>query len=247
MAMPSGRVKAWLGRVFQSLPDGIAKRALRHAFLRLTGRVPLSLLVSKGDTLVSVGEPYPDNVDTYAYSVGSEGRVILVEPEEQNVKNLRAHIESRSYANVTVVPKGAWNAKGQQTLLLSEGVSAHRLKVEDITHYNDLGGYEGSTVIEVDTIDNLMKELDVGSVDFMTITVNGMELQVLEGGERTLPRTRWLFVVGRGRRTDTGVSINGEIAAFLRERGFITYITPPRQKLQGWGIVDGDVYAWRRD
>ena len=196
MATLSGRVKPWLGRVCQFLPDRIAKIALRHAFLKLTGRVPLPLLVRKGDTLVSVGQLSPDKVDMYVYSVGPEGHVIIVEPEKENVKNLRARIESKSYKNITVVLKGAWNAKGQQTLLLSEGTNAHRVSVEGFTHYNDLVGYAGSTIIEVDTMDNMMRELNVGSIDFAIISVNGMELQVLEGMERTLPRTRRLFVVG---------------------------------------------------
>ena len=239
--------KIWFG-----FPEGILKDQLRALGLRLVKTFPTELTLRKGETVVQVGStPEPEDEEggevlTMAQIVGKSGRVIAIEPEERNIAGLRKKLEEKSLKNVTLIPKGAWSRKGKLRFLLSPHALDHRIEMPEVLHDNDLrpGNYQGFTEIEVDTIDNVLRDLGIDKVDYVKITVNGAELEVLKGMEETLKQDLRLWV--KGHAIKDGHPINSDIVSLLENKGFIAQII-------GGGIAPiskdfvraGDVYAER--
>ena len=107
--------------------------------------------------------------------------------------------------------------------------------------------------IDVDTVDNILAELGFDRVDYAEITVNGAELQVLEGMQKTLANTKRVFVSGYA-RTISGKPMNRRTEAMLRALGLRTKITTRAEPTQAgfdtravehWGRQEGHVFAWR--
>jgi FkbM family methyltransferase len=235
-----------LGRL---IPDGALRERLWALVLALRPTLPKELVANRGDVVLAVGTPRPATVDRFVNIVGHSGTVVVIEADPTNAERLTDHVASHRIANVTVVPKGAWNAKGQHRLRIANHPGDHRLDVDSIVHDNDLReDYASSTIVEVDTADSILTDLGLDDTDigFVEITVNGVEVQVLEGMEKTLTRTSRLFVKGHARDTQTGAPINTTISAFLNDEGFRTTITRPSKSRAGeWGLREGDVFAWR--
>jgi FkbM family methyltransferase len=238
---------ALLRGVARTIPPGLSER-LWLAVLSVRPAVPKELLARRGDSVVQVGTPKPETIRRLQRIVGREGKVVVIEPEPATVQRQADYLRSQSLANVVLVPKAAWNERATRTLLIADRPGDHRLDMDAIVHDNDLvaGGYRGRTEVEADTLDNILDEAGVEQAAFVEIAVNGAELQVLEGMERSLGRTWRLFVKGHARSAESGEPINARIEEILRARGFRTKRTrPTRSRAESWGPREGDVFAWR--
>jgi 23S rRNA A1618 N6-methylase RlmF len=98
----------------------------------------------------------------------------------------------------------------------------------------------------VDTIENICRENGVDQADYMEITVNGAEVDAIQGMGEMLQNTKRLWVAGLTRDTETGEPLNKEISKLLQSHGFRTKISKTEKSpLSIWGVLDGHVYAWR--
>lgn len=234
-------------RMWCGFPEGRLKERLRKLGLRFFfKRFPIELTLRKGETIVQVGAIREGQTLTMALIVGENGRVIAIEPEKANLEALRQKLEEKSVKNVTLVPKGAWSEKGKRRLFLSPHSADHKIEVPGVLHDNDLRpeNYQSFTEIEVDTVDNILRDLEISSVDYAKITVNGAELEVLKGMEETLRGDVRLWV--KGHALKDGQPINKAIASFLEERGFFVQIGKRRGAVISKDFIrEGDVYATR--
>ncbi len=135
---------------------------------------------SAGDTVVEMGAYMGFYTLYLAQKTGESGRVIAIEPMEDNLKFLRKNIAFNGFDNVEIIDKGVWkkndtlsftrNMKDKQSasLVLNEGVKEE---------FN----------IEVRSLDHIMEQCTVKHVDFMIIQLNGTELEALEGLELLNP------------------------------------------------------------
>lgn len=249
-------VLACLRVVGGAVPEGGLKNRTRAFLLSLRKALPRELMAGAGDTVVQVGMWRRANLERLARCVGRAGRVILVEADPKVAAQAESWIEESELANLTVVSKGAGKTRGRKEFLVGTSSGYSRLKDSDARMVTEVGGnaFETTVEIEVDTIDNILGELGVESVDYVEITVNGLELQVLEGMTRTLPRTRRLFLSGYARTAEGEVPTNIGLRDFLQEHGFRTKISrkshpkgvfQTEQHAIEWGPLDGHVFAWR--
>jgi len=138
--------------------------------------------LKQNDVVVDLGAHMGGYAVKAAKAVGDEGRVIAVEPEPGNLSFLRRNIELNKLKNVTVVPKGVWSKKGYIKLYLSKQSLGHSIFPPDIHER-----FTGNCVeIEVDTLDNILGELKVKSIDFIKMDIECSEIEALKGMEETL-------------------------------------------------------------
>ncbi len=232
------------------LPESRVKEAIKLAMLRVQNHVPWRLQVASGQTAIQVGTPNPRTMNRYSKSVGPRGRVLIVEAEPDNVERLRRALPGLPHPNVTIVAKGAWSAPGRLRLVLSPHKADHKFPVPGIAHDNDHrpeNTYERSVEVEVDTLDNIVRAAGLEHVDFVSVTVNGAEIEVLKGCEEILKRRPLkLFVKAHARQAD-GTPINEAVMAMLRARGFTVCRTagePAVGTSPDWRVREGDVYAF---
>jgi FkbM family methyltransferase len=119
-----------------------------------------------GETVVDAGANIGVFTILAAKLVGERGRVIAIEPERKNLKNLRNNLKINGLKNVSVVPKGLWSRREKKKLYLNDAnPGAHTLVGK-----SSLGDAEE---IEVDTLDNILEELGVTRVDFIKMDIEG--------------------------------------------------------------------------
>lgn len=229
-----------------AFPECNLKNKLRCLVHDIVGFFPINLLMKTGDYVVLVGFHSKSMLSRISRIVGESGKVIVIEPEDDNVKGLLDCIKTNSLRNVTLIKKAAWNKEGHHKLLIAKKLGDHKLEQDNIIHDNDFKGHISTKMVEVDTMDNILSKLRINSVDYSEITVNGAELKVLEGMKNTIGNVKRLFVKGHARVKETGKPINQLLVSFLDKHGFKTYITKGSESVaEEWGMRDGDVYAWK--
>lgn len=171
------------------LPEGMLKQKLRKIFyghvyeLYRLGLVKGSCdhekyyKLQKGDTVVNAGANVGLFTIKAAKEVGNQGRVVAIEPDADNVEFLERNVNRAGLKNVIIVPKGLWRGKDKLKLYLAPSPGLHSLikKTES-----------GFVIIEVDTLDNILRELGIKKVDFVKMDIEGAEIQALKGMQEVL-------------------------------------------------------------
>ncbi len=138
-------------------------------------------------TLVDVGA----NVGLYtALALSTEnfaGRVLAVEPHAESrrflARTIEANLAERQRPRVVVSEKAASDRTGPVTLYLNlDNLSDNRLYPDPL-----LGA---QTCVEADTLDNICREAEVDTAQFVKIDVQGAEALVLAGAASLLDRSR---------------------------------------------------------
>ena len=132
----------------------------------------------QGDNVVDAGAHMGVFTVKAAKEVGDEGRVVAVEPDNDNVRFLRRNIELNELHNVIVVHKGLYSQKKLVKFYSSKDNRAHSLDP-------DLADSHKATEIEVDTLDNILQDLGIARVDFIKMNIEGAEIEALKGTRKT--------------------------------------------------------------
>ncbi|MCL0050753.1 FkbM family methyltransferase [Dehalococcoidia bacterium] len=137
---------------------------------------------------VDVGAHIGKYTMTMGRRLGSRGRVIAFEPDCDNYRVLEKNISLNRLKNVILLNKALWGEKGKLKLYYPHDPND-----------KDTGNTGASTVVchanwkhrivEADTLDNVLKELGIESVDLIKIDVEGAEIKVLEGAKETLKQS----------------------------------------------------------
>ncbi|WFU18786.1 FkbM family methyltransferase [Bradyrhizobium sp. CB3481] len=144
--------------------------------------------VSKGGTIVDVGA----NIGFYtleaAAAVGSSGHVVAIEAAPSHANALRQNVELNGLQNVSIIESAVGHAHGEATLSRAD---------EDNLGMFSLGGAGGveSHTVTVRTIDELLEERGVHSVDLIKMDIEGSEYSALLGADRILRTLRPAILV----------------------------------------------------
>jgi len=204
--------------------------------------------IRKGDVVVEVGASSGEEAIRFARAVGPTGHLIAVEPEAGNLTKLEQCFPKDRFPQVTIVPKGAWKERAELQFFTG-GEREHRLvdlnakelayEWWGVTDYLQETRYKGVTTVQVDTIDNIIAETGVKSIDFVLLEMNGAELEGVQGMDATLAITKRIAARGHGMRD--GVPIYKEIENHLRGKGFETAVTSEgmvlAQRPVGWRML----------
>lgn len=160
-----------------------------------------------GDTVIDVGAYVGMFTVKASDAVGQSGRVIGIEPCPETFKTLRQN--SKHCHNVRLVKKAIMSQTGRGKLYYSKSAAANSM----VTQW---GKY-----VEVDTItlDELVKSLGLGKVDFIKMDAEGAELDVLKGATGTLKRGTRLVIAAYHTTEDGKREINA-VANYLKSVGY---------------------------
>ncbi|PPT07500.1 methyltransferase FkbM family [Geitlerinema sp. FC II] len=176
-----------------------------------------------GMTVIDVGA----NVGTYTFSaarkVGSEGRVLAIEPFSKCVKYLKQTCQTNRLDWITVCEGAASSKNGSAQLLLHRANELNEVTIdssvsgilEDETQYEE---------IQCFTLDRLVEDHNLEAVDFLKIDAEGHEMSVLAGApklfQRFSPIVLYENIAGRKSR-------NLPVANCLRALGYKLFIYQP--------------------
>lgn len=127
-----------------------------------------------GWKVIDIGAYFGHGAVRMAGHVGKEGRVLCVEAKELNVAVIREHIRRNELPQLDVRYNAIWKTAGERIEFHTTDRQANAIDAEVV---------DGQTVtVETTSIPALMEEL--GAVpDLVSLTVNGAEVEAIEGLE----------------------------------------------------------------
>jgi FkbM family methyltransferase len=140
-----------------------------------------------------------------------DARYIMVDPLVENEQALRAVADR--HQNVAYWSGALGRAPGELTMNV-HGDQSSFLPSQ----------YAGSArKLRVETIDGLIRDGKFAQPDLIKADVQGFELEVLSGAEKTLPACELVLLETSFRQTYAGCPLAHEAIAFMGDRGFRIY------------------------
>ncbi|MCT7981992.1 FkbM family methyltransferase [Laspinema sp. A4] len=177
--------------------------------------------IKPGMTVIDVGA----NVGVYTFSaahqVGSEGRVLAIEPFGGCIQCLEESCRVNNLSSVTICAGAASDRNGTVRLSLSESSELNEIVAENIGDEIETGSYQEVACF---TLDSLIERENLTQVDFMKIDAEGHELAVLVGSDRILsefaPVILYENIAG-------AKGSNLPVASYLKSRGYKLFLYRP--------------------
>jgi FkbM family methyltransferase len=141
----------------------------------------LQRLLKPGMTFVDAGCNKGDFALIAARVMGGRGRVLAFEPEPDNCRWIRASIELNGYETITLFELALSETEGRVPLYLGKWSGWH-----SIVPRRRPRRPQKSIDVETRTLDSVLAETGDPHVDVLKVDVEGAELQLLHGAERTL-------------------------------------------------------------
>jgi FkbM family methyltransferase len=157
-------------------------------------------LIEPGITAIDVGANIGYYTLMIASYVGRDGSVLCIEPDPDNLVDLRRNVELNQMSNVRIVAAAAAQFEG--TAGLVRGINAHVVEQP-----------EGEMLIKALPVDSL----DIRSAGFMKIDVEGYELPVLLGAQRVIEKHRPNLFVEVHPQFQKDPAETGEVLRFVAE------------------------------
>jgi FkbM family methyltransferase len=183
--------------------------------------------IKRGDTVVDAGANIGIFTVIASRFVGERGVVAAVEPTPSSFHLMKKNLSLNECKNVKAIMAA-----------LGEKESIGRLNIYRDSLINSFFAWprtdrvvHDSIAVQVKTLDGLMRELGLNSLDLLKIDTEGYELPILKGGIEIIRGFR-PYIVGEAHPTlsDSG----SKIAEFLSERGYRCQIEP--------GGVDTEIF-----
>lgn len=135
--------------------------------------------LKRGDVVIDCGAHIGFFTVQAAKTVGNEGKVVAIEPEKENLRMLRRNIELNDVQNVIIIEKGLWSESTVKDFYFGVTSSSPSFILKQLR-------YLEHTEVEVDTLDNILEEIEVQKVDFLKMDIEGAEVEALKGATKTL-------------------------------------------------------------
>ena len=143
-------------------------------------------LLRAGDVCLDVGANVGALSLSMSHRVGQNGRVIAFEPGPLLFERLERNLDLSGAHNVEAHQIGLSNKRGKLFWSLEEGDNAGNAM---------LSSSGGDTVVEVQRLDDCDFISGLQRIDFVKIDVEGMELEVIEGGISAIKRHHPMMLV----------------------------------------------------
>lgn len=201
---------------FDHLAEGVKRDGCYEpAVVRLFERV-----IRRGMVALDIGANVGHHTVMLSRLVGPTGRVHAFEPDPRTFVDLRTNVQANRGANVQIINSALAAETGKAPLY--RGTESMVSSLRPTVH----SGID-ATSVAVDTLDRWSATSQLSRIDFIKLDVEGAELAVLRGAEKTLRRWQPLLV--------TEVSIHGkgfgndhmDVTAALRSQGYALFEVGP--------------------
>jgi len=145
--------------------------------------------------------------------VGGEGKVVAIEPEPKNYRQLIKNIKMNNFQNVILARLALSDYCGSGKLYL------HSFGDPSLVFKEDKNSY---IKVKVKTLDNLLEELDLKRIDIIKIDAEGSEIPILKGAEKTLKANPNIKIIVAAEHYPSEIE---EVCQFLNDRGFKTKVS----------------------
>ena len=139
--------------------------------------------IKPGDIVLDIGACTGDMSLYYSWRVGDTGRVYAIEPDKKgNIKKVIYTLKDTK--NVHICNLAITNSTGKSPLYLSRDTSHHSMRKDFLWSQENEERFE--LMVNTYTLDDFVDYVKIPKIDIIYMNIEGSELDVLEGGLKTL-------------------------------------------------------------
>ncbi|KKN39903.1 hypothetical protein LCGC14_0738730 [marine sediment metagenome] len=131
--------------------------------------------IKPNDIILDVGAYIGFGSMGMARHLEGEGRLIAFECNPEILKVMSRNLENNRKSHILLVPKAAWRDSNGTTFGFHNEAQARSLTEGEVAQK-----------VPTTTIDSMVESLKLPKVDFVSLSINGAELEALEGMQMTL-------------------------------------------------------------
>jgi FkbM family methyltransferase len=133
-----------------------------------------------GDVVIDAGAAFGFYTIMASKRVGQQGKVVAIEPQPNILEMLNRNIKLNNLANIITLNYAVYSQKTRVKLYSSYSIIQERA-AQSLQSYIE---------VSADTLDNLLRQVDIDEVNWIKVDVEGAELEVLKGAVGILSRSR---------------------------------------------------------
>lgn len=143
------------------------------------------LKISKNSTFLDVGAHY-GFYTLFAASKSLTGKIISIEADKDTYKNLVENVSLNGFENVECINYAAWNMDEEEIRIYKAP--------NDYPNASFLGTGPEFSLVKTITLDRIISNYKISSIDWMKIDVESAEVHVLEGAKNALSITKNVLI-----------------------------------------------------
>jgi FkbM family methyltransferase len=183
-------------------------------------------LVKKGESFLDIGAYMGYGTVRMARELDVGSRILAVEADPDSVWLLEQNVKANNLSNVSIIHKAVSNSDGTASFYKT-GRQANSLISEVVSSEHEIQ-------IPTTAIDSILKGAGMDSVDRISITINGAEVEAVQGMEATVKQSRNIRISLAGWYKRDGRRIADIVSPLLKEYGLHVAIGR-----------EGGVLAWK--
>jgi FkbM family methyltransferase len=188
-----------------------------------TGLRTIAALLDRPIQAVDVG--CRDGIRAEWKELGPYGSLVGFEPDGEECARLNAAARA---GEIRYEPIALAASSGEATLYLTadpQSASLYPPSEDAVRRHPELWRHEprGTTTVATTTLDEWAADRHANAIDVLKIDVQGAELDVLRGAERSITAVRALELEVEFQSLYVGQPLFGQVDDFLRARGFILW------------------------
>jgi FkbM family methyltransferase len=162
---------------------GIHTDLFMHGYREPEATKVMQEILTKDMTVLDIGA----NIGYYALMEAKVcKRVIALEPDMDNFRNLSKNIGINEYKNIQPYLMAAGDKDGTLEFALSKVPNWHRVAV---------GGEKDVVIVPVSKVDTFLNKMGKPKIDLLRMDVEGYEYNILEGARETIKRDRPMMFI----------------------------------------------------
>jgi FkbM family methyltransferase len=178
-----------------------------------------------------------------------EGQVYAIEPGSYARSILRTAVWARRLSNVAILPVALGAEPGLARLVIPIKASgALGFGLSHLGHPEERWPRVAAELVAQTTIDRLAETLQLDRLDFIKADIEGNEMRMLEGAERSLVRFRPRLLLELGAHLARASDDIAGAVAFLAELGYRGFTMGPEHRLvPAASLADNDFWFFHAD
>ena len=170
----------------------------------------------KGDVVINAGGYHGYFAIYLSRKVGPTGHVYCFEPDKTNASIIQKNIKRNNCKNITIIPKGLWDkntilafeTRGSSSRHASNGKAAKKAKFC--------------------RLDDALKKHNINKVDFISMDIEGAEIEALNGAEETIKANPNISLAIASYHVVDGAPTSARVEKKLKSMGLKSHTAFPR-------------------
>lgn len=177
--------------------------------------------------------------DSIKYSkLFPNARIIAFEPLPDNQKMIRSNLVKYGVSNIEVVPIALSDTKGIVDFYVSSGSPEGKLNSDEWNYGNKSSSllkpdkhleitpwvkFDQVISVPTNTLEDVCKELNISSIDFIHMDVQGAELKVLKGAGELIRNIKVVWLEVSNITLYQNQPLKSEVERFMKQNGFCLF------------------------